>query len=615
MPDYPTPSEYQEAVQVPETAFADPELQDATPRTNVLGLPQPVTGAFAAVFPMTTDAGRTYAAKCFLNARPRQEARYEAISEHLDDETLDVLVDFDHQPSGIRVGGTKYPLLKMEWAEGTVLSRFVEDHLDAPDRLNQLAAAWADLMDTLEAASLAHGDLQHGNVLVDATDEGLQLRLVDYDTMYVPVLDGWSSAEVGHRNYQHPDRTEADFGPHLDRFAGLVVYTALRACAHRPDLWAEYDTGENLLFRDDDFYDPEQSPLFDDLAGLDPVDELSSALRAACYLEPTDVPSLEDVRAGRAEPSAASLARARRPQRRPAAERFRFARAFLPVLLAAFGAAGGLAAVGAVLWGAVVMAVGGAGAVGWAAVRYRTQSLVRRRRRLEQEDARFTETIRSLKREREEVKRRRADLLDSLDERRAERLDELQEEALRDRLKHHFIGEVRTVDGLVHKHVVRLKSANIRTAYEATPEAVANVRRISDEARARINMWRAALVQRYEDEVPDRLSPAEERRLERYIEHRVEDLDDQLARTREKIQVQTTERERVRERLDEMPALTPLRYAQYLLRLRPLPTYRSEATDENKKPVRRTPDPVPAPPGDEKTWWKRNAGRREPDAA
>jgi hypothetical protein len=167
---------------------------------------------------------------------------------------------------------------------------------------------------------------------------------------------------------------------------------------------------------------------------------------------------------------------------------------------------------------------------------------------------------------------------------------------------------VREVEGIIHKHVVRLKSANIRTASEATPEAVETVRRISDEARARINMWRAALVRQYEDEIPASLSPAEERRLRRFIDHRIEGVDEQLARTEEKIQVQEVERERVRERLDEMPALSFWDYVWYLLRLARLP----ELSDGPSAPPSR-PDPhsetaadlPPEPVSTDRDWWDR----------
>jgi len=604
MADYPTPSEYQEALQTPDAAFADPELRDATPRTNVLGLPQPITGAFAAVFPVTTETGRRYAVKCFLADVPDQRTRYEAVADVLDTIDHEAFVEFAYQPDGVRVGGETYPLLKMEWAEGTTLNRFVEAHLDHPEVPAHLAEAWADLMEDLEAMDLAHGDLQHGNVLVDTVGDALRLRLVDYDTMYVPALDGRTSAEVGHRNYQHPDRTDADFGPMLDRFAGLVIYTALQACAVRPELWERFDTGENLLFRDADFYAPEESPLFDALAETEPLRDLADALRTACYVEPGDVPPLAAVRDGDPDlPPSVSRVQARTG--RDAEERDAVARAFLPATIGAGGAALGLAAAGwslaaiGLFLGSLI--VGG----GWVGRRYQSLSLVRRRRRLEQEAERFASAIRDLRREVESLQEKREDLRTSMASRCEERLREVQEKALHDRLKHHFIGEVREVDGLTHKHVVRLKAAGIRTASELTPDAIESIRRISDRAQARLKMWRAALEEEYAEEVPDELSPAQERRLQRYVEHRIDDLDDQIARTREKIDTQETERERVTERLDEMPTLTLGRYVRYLLRLDALPdrTGKPPTPHSPREADHKAPTPVPEPVEDDGGWW------------
>jgi len=608
MADYPTPSEYQEALQAPEVAFTEPELQSATPRTNALGLPHPITGAFAAVFPVTTDTGGRYAVKCFLNDVPDQQARYEAVAEALNGIDHEALVSFSYQPEGVRVSGAAYPLLKMEWARGTTLNRFVEEHRDRPAILDRLAEAWADLMEELETMGLAHGDLQHGNVIVETAGTTVKLRLVDYDTMYVPALDGWTSAEVGHRNYQHPDRTDADFGPGLDRFAGLVIYTALRACAVRPELWDQYNTGENLLFRDADFYDPEGSPLFDTLANTDPLGDLAEALRTACYVDPTDVPSLAAVREGRLEPSHQTIARARAHPDQEETARTGLARAFLPAAGGMGGVVLALAIAGVPFVAAGILVAGLVTGGVWLGRRYRRLSLVRRRRRLEQEVERFASRIRELEREANNLQEKRDEVRTSKAARRKERLNEIQEEALYDCLKHHFIGEVREVDGLTHKHVVRLKSAGIRTAAEATPTAIDAVRRISDPARVRLKMWRSALEEKYDDEIPESLSPAQERRLERYVQHRIEDLDDQLARTREKIQTQMVERERIEDRLEEMPALTMGRYLRYLLRLEPLPEHRSEGP-----PVPFTPSEsgeqqkqtaVPARLDEERSWWR-----------
>jgi len=606
MPSYPTPSDYQAALQAPEVAFGDPELQSATPRTNALGLPQPITGSFAAVFPVTAEAGVRYAVKCFLTEEAAQQDRYEAVADALDAIDHDAFVEFAYQPEGIQVEGNAYPLLKMEWAEGTTLNRFVEEHLDRPEVIGRLAEAWASLMDDLEEMELAHGDLQHGNVLVETADEALRLRLVDYDTMYVRALKGRTSAEVGHRNYQHPDRTDDDFGPTLDRFAALVIYTALRACAVRSELWTEYDTGENLLFRDADFYAPEDSPLFDALGDTEPVSDLADALRTACYLEPSDVPPLPAVREGKPVPSRGSISRTQSRKGRDAAERSAFAQAFLPAALGVALLATGLVALGWTVSGFGLLLGGGAIGGSMAAVRYRRLSLVRRRERLEQEAERFASTIRELEREVKSLKEKREDLRTSMESRRVERLTEIQEQALHDHLKHHFVEEVREVDGLTHKHVVRLKSANIRTAAELTPEDVDSLRRISDRARARLKMWRAALEEKYADEMPESLSPAQERRLQRYIQHRIDDIDAQIARTREKIQTQQTERERIEERLDEMTTVTLGRYLRYLLRLGTLPD-RGDGppaptpSDKREEAAKRAP--VPDPIDDDRPWW------------
>jgi len=458
---------------------------------------------------------------------------------------------------------------------------------------------------------------------VQKTEDNLRLRLVDYDTMYVPALKGRPSAEVGHRNYQHPDRTDADFFDTLDRFAGLVVYTALRACALQPDLWDRYNTGENLLFRDSDFYAPAQSSLFEDLADLNPISHLVDALRTACYVEPTSVPSLPQVKAGQVDVSASPIRRLRRNRTPGDRERTPFARAFLPASLAVLGLGVGVATAGLFGVAAVVLSVGvGTGGL-LVGRRYQDLSVIRRRRRLTQERARLTETIRRLKRERERLAERRAELLNSRDERRATWLEKAQDKALRECLKRHFIGEVRGVDGLIHKHVVRLKAADIRTAYEATPEALDNVRRISDEARSRIERWRRELVQEYQNEIPRRLSPAQERRLHRYVEHRVEDLDEQRARIREKIEVQTTERERIDDRLGELPSFSVLDYVSVLFRMssRPVPLRknprRARTTEARDRGAPPSLGHEPPSNDDDAAGWVQDAARwirRKPSA-
>ncbi|HZI38042.1 MAG TPA: hypothetical protein VFF24_07030, partial [Acidimicrobiia bacterium] len=138
-----------------------------------------------------------------------------------------------------------------------------------PAALSYAAIRFGALAEQLRGAGIAHGDLQHGNILVAP---GGDLRLVDYDGMWVPELDGLPGNELGHRNYAHPRRTRDDFGPAMDAFPSWVVYASLAALSIDPLLWGRLDGGDEcLLFRAADFADPAHSEALACLeAGGDP---------------------------------------------------------------------------------------------------------------------------------------------------------------------------------------------------------------------------------------------------------------------------------------------------------------------------------------------------------
>ena len=147
-------------------------------------------------------------------------------------------------------------------------------------------------MDSLRRSSIAHGDLQHGNIIVVNSE----IRLVDYDGMYVPGLAGKLSPELGQRNYQHPRRTEKDYGPNMDNFSSWVIYISLIALAVQPELWRECKGGDDcLLLRKSDFETPNSSVFFRTLeSGSD--DRLRSAVtffHSLLYLGSRDVPALD----------------------------------------------------------------------------------------------------------------------------------------------------------------------------------------------------------------------------------------------------------------------------------------------------------------------------------
>jgi serine/threonine protein kinase len=268
---WPLSQDYNEAVQNPASAFSDPELKRGEVVTNPLGIPLPYSGNFADVYQMRCPDGSRWAVKCFTREVPGLHERYQEISRHLWQAQLPFTVDFTFQEQGIRIGGRWYPLLKMQWIEGLTLNEFVRQYLDKPAMLDALLQIWGRLARRLRDAGIAHGDLQHGNLLlVPSGSHALAVKLIDYDGMYVPALAGRKSEEVGHPSYQHPQRVrERIYGPEVDRLPLLLIAAALHCVkvGGRP-LWEKYDNGDNLMFREADLLSPVKSRLFYEILKL-----------------------------------------------------------------------------------------------------------------------------------------------------------------------------------------------------------------------------------------------------------------------------------------------------------------------------------------------------------
>lgn len=302
---WPALSDYQEAVQTPAHSFGDPELRKAVADMDRLGLPRAMSGNFAVVFPVHNGSAR-WAVRCFSTFHADYEARYRAISHHLQAHPLSWMVRFQYQAQGIRTRGAWYPILKMEWVEGELLNRYVERHLGKPEVLVRLTQQFVHLVADLERNGIAHGDLQHANLIV----AGGRLRLIDYDGMYVPGLSGMGSHELGHLNYQHPQRSHQDFGPYVDNFSAWVIYLSLLALSIDPNLWGMADAGdEYLLFRQRDFSAPHASHTVRALqtSGDHALNGIASFLIA---LAEKPLPTVPRLRLDSMQPVAAAAARA-----------------------------------------------------------------------------------------------------------------------------------------------------------------------------------------------------------------------------------------------------------------------------------------------------------------
>ncbi len=256
---WPSPQDYNESVQSPEACFADKELQGGIAEADTLGLPRPVTGAFASVYKLKCGK-RAYAVRCFLHNVNDQRERYEMISRYVMNDDLPYTVTFEFQERGIKVNGEWFPILKMEWVDGLTLDQYIEKKLGNKFELARLKNSFVEMCEDLEKAGIAHGDLQHGNIMVL---RGGQLRLVDYDGMFVPEMVGMKSNELGHRNYQHPARKAQHFGPSLDNISAWIIFVSLAGLTESSDIRGMIKAGSDcLLLKQQDLVDPERSEIF-----------------------------------------------------------------------------------------------------------------------------------------------------------------------------------------------------------------------------------------------------------------------------------------------------------------------------------------------------------------
>ncbi len=259
---WPLASHFSATLQNPRIAFRDPRLQRSLIEKNGQNQPRPWAGAFAVVYKaIDSDNQQPFAVRVFTTESPERRERYDLIGGYLQGRKLKCLIDFEYRDRAIRSAGDGkwYPLIVMEWVQGETLfnwlaARCMEGHREA---ISQIAERWLEAVQEMNDHSIAHGDLQHANVMVTPS---WQIKLVDYDGMCVPPLVGRRNLEVGVEPYQHRERGAGTLlSLDLDNFSALVIYVALRALAVQPALWPKYvgHSGyDKILFRREDFQRP-----------------------------------------------------------------------------------------------------------------------------------------------------------------------------------------------------------------------------------------------------------------------------------------------------------------------------------------------------------------------
>jgi len=288
-------------LQNPKVAFRSAELKECTVEKNNLGQPKPRSGNFATVYKGFNPQNEPVAIRVFNRAAKERRERYQKVDEYLKGRNLSCLVNFTYEEKGIRApDGKMYPLVTMEWVPGISLFEWARDRAREgySEAFSIAADVWLQMVRELAEHQIVHGDLQHGNILI--SQDG-QFKLVDYDCMAVPELLGNRNLEMGMVPYQHPARNaETPLFAGLDNFSALVIFVALRALAAQPALWFTYveqPEYDKMLFRKEDFDNPNESALYRDLLNSPDkqVRDLSHYLFQLASYDITQIPPVDEV--------------------------------------------------------------------------------------------------------------------------------------------------------------------------------------------------------------------------------------------------------------------------------------------------------------------------------
>lgn len=225
------------------------------------GRPVKYTGGFCIVFPYIAN-GNKYAVRCWHAFLEGAEERTKKISMTLQKINLPYFVGFEYINDGIVTPQGIQPIVVMDWVNAKPLKKYISEHLRDSSCIQSLAHNFSRMVKDLHNHNISHGDLQHGNIMVK--DDG-SLVLVDYDSMYVPALKGWSDEISGLAGYQHPARWKnKELSPKADYFSELVIYTSLKALVEHPDLWNDLDMEDTdtMLFSAEDIKSGGTTPIF-----------------------------------------------------------------------------------------------------------------------------------------------------------------------------------------------------------------------------------------------------------------------------------------------------------------------------------------------------------------
>ena len=261
----------------------DPSLSGFKTLDGIVG-PECYSGGFCLVFPIT-NGNEKFAFRVWHTEIDGIKSRLTKIASFLKSTNSPYFVDFEILDQGILVplynNDQIIEAIKMKWVEGKNLSEYLEDLInnqglslnECKTKILNLAEKFITMVKELHSLHISHGDLQHGNIIIDKKDN---IFLVDYDSVFVPTFNGEMQVTTGLPAYQHPNRKTSLKKASVkdDYYSERIIYVSLLALAEDPGIWNSLKNSDgekdehSFILNENDISDLKNSVLFNKIKRL-----------------------------------------------------------------------------------------------------------------------------------------------------------------------------------------------------------------------------------------------------------------------------------------------------------------------------------------------------------
>jgi NADH:ubiquinone oxidoreductase subunit C len=264
--DWPTAAQIDESIGNLKNKSNRDEIRYFQVAKNMMDDPLTFPGQFARVYKMlnTEDNNKSVALRFFSKKKEGSMNRYRILHEYFEPyfekDMLNFFINFNFVKDAVKININKkqylFPVIKMDWIEGETLEKFLQDH-SSEIKIKKIKNSFKKIVDEMDSYDIAHGDLHPKNIIIAKNGE---IKLVDYDCLFIKKFSGDDMPELGDPDCQHPNRKNFKYDHAIDRFSAFVLYFALSILEDNPE-FSDIRDGE-FIFSRADYENPEQSETF-----------------------------------------------------------------------------------------------------------------------------------------------------------------------------------------------------------------------------------------------------------------------------------------------------------------------------------------------------------------